>query len=366
MRNWFHWSAALVTFAVIGSLFGLPAAKTAPKGGGGGGGLVPPGKILYSYAGSNWQMNGDGSGKTGIAGYAPGHPSRHVYNGHRWWIRTIDNEVWARRDDSDFLQVTSAKIQDNGDGTITVVWFEDGWFNARPTWSNGGDSFMSMQGWQWTQFASDAVGEGPMWDMIQGIYVIPVSAAELEARFQLSEPSPALSQSQLQLVVYSDGHIGGNLSVHHWSPDATKVVYSWGLEVGHPDVCVADVGSGVSLPINAATAGTSVFEWNHYTLTDLQWSPQANTSTQRILVQSGNAMTIRPDGSNLVTLFATSDSRARWSPDGQHIAYRRATPKGFNNWNYQLHRIPGAGGTAVLLTGDLDRSANKFVLGWGD
>ncbi len=363
MRNSCHWIVALVVFALIGSLFGLPVAKTAPKGGGGGG-PVPPGKIIYSYNGGVWEMNGDGSGKTAVSGYASGHPTRSTYNGHRWWIRTINGELWATPDGATFLQVTNAQIQDHGDGTMTVVWFEDGWFDARPTWSNGGDSFMSMQGWQWTQFSSDPVGGGPMWDLSQGIYVIPASAAELEARYQVNEPGPALLQSQLQVVVSSAGHIGGNLAVHHWSPDGTKVVYGWGLEVGHPDVWTADVGPGVMLPIDAATTGTNVFAWNHYTLTDLQWSPQADTATERIAIEMGYVYTLRPDGSGLVPFPLTT--RVRWSPDGQYLAYRQVGQTAFGTYTYYLNRIPSTDGRSVRLTGDLNRYLEQRVLGWGD
>jgi len=364
MNTHFRWAVALVCVVAVGSLLGVPVAKTAPKG---GGGSVPPGKIVYSYNGGLWQMNGDGSGKTAVSGYSPGHPTRSTYNGHRWWIKTIDGEIWATPDGATFLQVTNARVHDNGDDTITVVWFEDGWFNARPTWSNGGDSFLSTEGLQWTQFSSYTLGDGPTWDMIQGIYRIPVSAAELEARYLLSELGPALAQSQLELVIYNDGFIGGNFAVHHWSPDGSQVVYGWGLESGHTDVWVADVGPGVSLPVNAAISGTSVFAWNHYSLTDLQWSPQADTSTQAIAIEMGYVYTLRPDGSDLVQMAPfTLVTPIRWSPDGQQIAYRRSTQKGVDKWAYEIYRMPARGGTSTLLTADIDRYLDKRVLGWGD
>lgn len=56
---------------------------------------------------------------------------------------------------------------------------------------------------------------------------------------------------------------------------------------------------------------------------------------------------------------------ALWSPDGSQLLISTVQDKGpFNPRQYQLARMPTAGGTMTVLTGDMDPQQSKTALAW--
>ena len=359
----------LIAVALVASLLGLSPSRSAPPHGGGG--SVPPGKILYTYNNQTWQMNGDGSGKSTVSLSAV--PSRDTYSGHRWSILMSNGEVWATPNNVDFLQITNLQQYDNGDGTITCVILNDG-TGARLSWSNGGDSFISVKGIHWVQDASLPVpppgGDADMSDLYLAIYRLDVSALELEARYQSQLPGPAFDITLAVPVITEPFGYEENFTEHQWSPDGTKIAYKWRNnfeDFGPADLWVADVGPGVTLPVNALTDGVRIVNIATNRIDFPQWSPPG-AAEQRIAFRysNGDLRTVRPDGTGLTTVANVGYGPSFWSPDGNHFVYRKMVQKTFTKREYFLYRIGASGGTSVLLTGDLNKELDKGLLGWGN
>ena len=363
-------SRLLLSVASVAVLFTAPllcisSVQSAPKGSG----PPPPGKIYYQYNGAVWQMNGDGSGKTQVNAPA-GVPSQGTYgtDNHRWWLVASEGEIWATPNGVDYLQITDMSQRDNGDGTITVVRIS----HREPVWSNGGDSFISFAATHWVQSAALPVpppgGEADVTDFYKAVYRLDISAAELEARYQLEMPGPAFDVTQAEPVVTVTSFFETNLEYHSWSPDGIALAYHH-LDQhhdagGNADLWVAYVGPEVALPVNGDTDALRIYEATEPFLNPVKWSPPG-APEERIAFRTGGArlMTIGPDGSGLTDLGAISPGTIAWSPDGNHIVFRQAIQRGFT-WNYYIYRVPATGGSFVSLTGDLNRELNKGVLGW--
>ena len=52
-----------------------------------------------------------------------------------------------------------------------------------------------------------------------------------------------------------------------------------------------------------------------------------------------------------------------WSPASSQLVFREIEQKQFRV-SYQIHRMAAEGGDIVELTGDLDKSMSKLILGW--
>jgi Tol biopolymer transport system component len=333
-----------------------------------------PGKIFYRNFGTGnfgvWQMNGDGTGKTAVftlpADATTPVPSLSSYgSGHRWWLvgrpsATDSNatDVYATKDGGSFIQLTSSGFTVNADGTETHLRVL-----GDPCWSNDGqDSFCSIRA---SHFVYDPVNLVYS-DIHRTIYRLKISALDLEAG-PINVP---LHDGDSRLIpIITAGIVSGEpLRLHHWSADSTKITcVRYQSNTPYPDLYVANVSDLSGGPVNADGL-TPIFYHtpNTYGVGGPRWSPPG-TQPERIAFDCGGYLfTVPPDGTLPNPPSLTAGSQPYWSPDGKFIAYQKLTTSKSRASDYDIARIPSAGGSMVNLTADLDPTADKNVVGWSE
>lgn len=366
-----HWRKWLFVAVILGAIatfipkLELRAAKPAPPPP-----PPPPGKVLFevllnpgpSYSRQDWQMNGDGSGKSLVLvpprDESPA-PSKQVYSTGRWWLFTQDFELWATNG-AVLIQVTDVSpVQSNGieEGTRVI---------GTPSWSNDGlDSFISVCGvYIRRDVATNTILEG-IWQL----EVLDVSAADLDAAAAANVQPTPLGEADLFPVI-AKAQLGANLSDHHWSPDGTKVVCTF-FDAGDPaettgatDLYVVDVTSALAtgIPVDPST-GVKVFNGVSSTGYGVETPRWSHASNKIALIHKARLYTVNANGSGLSQLTTISTATPVWSPNDAFLACRQTSSKGSSTY-YDIVRIPNNGGTAVSLTGDINRTNPKIVLGW--
>jgi WD40-like Beta Propeller Repeat len=360
-------SLFVVAAAVAAVLFvgGQPHSAVAKPPGGGGGGTVPPGTIFYSYYGVTFQneaMKADGSHKTLTV--IPGDLSNLVYGSDP----TIDR--WSLYVDSVGVDPDSGwtvyemfavrpYVQTDGSFGYHRVQLTNLWptYRVVPTennvcrWSNDGqDSFVSVIA---NQLDVDASGQPTaVKDLLLRLNVsgwMIDTANEFGFNLNIGPADP-----KLVVAVTATTVSPLNFRLHDFSRDGTKVAYMEshpGDPGGFPLLQVADLTAGTTkvMPVNP-----SVFHWS--------------SAEDRLLFSWINDIkTMAADGTGIRTLLTHSSTTTynspTWSPDGQSIVYARILLKG-STPEYTIERIPAAGGTAVVLTADLDKTVHKYPVKW--
>ncbi len=131
-----------------------------------------------------------------------------------------------------------------------------------------------------------------------------------------------------------------------WSPDGTKILFTWSL--GQQDVHVINVDGSGETNLTPDTIGSDQRDgvWSpdgaQFAFTDTRfWSiPDFNTE---IFVRSADGT-----GEIQVTDHPSIDDEPTWSPDGTEIAFSSARGGSFDIWSVP---VPAGGGTALLEAG---------------
>ena len=130
-----------------------------------------------------------------------------------------------------------------------------------------------------------------------------------------------------------------------WSPDGTKIAYTRRLETGGEQIWIVDVATRLTL------ATTDPHGTGHSWPT---WSPVPIDGAYRIayaqkIGSRSEIWSMREDFTDARAVtqgFDRYDTQPAWSPDGQTIAFQRATTSGFDIW-----LVDAEGGNELGLVG---------------
>jgi hypothetical protein len=376
----------VITVAAVGLALFAPPPASAQKGG------KPteppsPGTVLFegplkigteSWSGAQWGMNADGSRKT-IAFthrfYSKPLPSALVYGTDpvldRWWLTLEEVQPVVIGEFPAVYELFACRVDPEGNlqrvqltalhphVTISHPGFHP---DVHFSWSNDGmDSFVSFRGRTYGLDDAETPPElqDPSDDLVH-IFRLNLSGADIQAAFeQYSDPKIGIdgfTTGMIQSVLeYGDVAypMGGTLAYHHWSPNSQRLTY-----VMPGELWVADCSSG---PVTHGDSETRKI-WTECRFP--QWSPDGGRIA---LGHDGSVWTVKPDGSGatLVLGKTRSDSYAVpvWSPDSRQLAVVYRRDKGLDP-EYFVARVAASGGTATVLTKEMEPSGEKRPTGW--
>ena len=148
---------------------------------------------------------------------------------------------------------------------------------------------------------------------------------------------------------------GGNAAVSQAAIDA----YLAGERTNQPDDDDSDAGYAVPVGLPAGTCGGSIDDEPRPLLDsdDAEgpaWSPDCS---KIVYTFRGSLWTMNNDGTNRQRLTAVDGSysnEAAWSPDGNHIAYRRGQHNDEGHWSAHIYVVNADGtGRTQMSTGDV-------------
>lgn len=327
----------------------------------------PAGKIYFTQLHTTYQMSPNGSGKVALGlpsvlptpggGIQPVYllPSSRTYGGLRWWLtyqHTFDeagdfagSEVFAYQEgNSQPVQVT-AMAADN-------MWIPGIYSStASPRWSGDGlDSFISF-------IVRDNFDENApnVRDHLCRIWIDGDDIAAIAAG------APPLTAGDFEFL-FTDF----SLFSYGWSSDPDVLAYRSGLgSIG--DIRVRVLGQDPENPVADYPIVVGVYGG----LPSECWSPDDTriTFTTGNTQSWGGVWTVNADGSNLRQV-ATNTSKwtygaQLWSPDGSQLLITTVQDRGpYNPRYYNLARMPAAGGTITVLTGDMNPEFGKTAKAW--
>lgn len=384
LRIAFGWATLSVALAVAllavvpGELFGKPPPPPPPP-------PPPAGTILFAQDRGNgdefWQMKADGTNKAvtfvppvdpEFTTFRPSHRSTQ-----RWWLfKAVDDQqqhnLYATDGDA-VVQITnvSTTVTGNIEEVTRVLGFT-------PSWSNDGlDSFMSLVA---VTFQQDAVTD----EVYSASWYIAVLRHPTENRpLNIGDLDAAADGANLGLneddfvQVIATSQESSNLYEHWWSPDGTRLAYlfhdsSDPLEnPSDSDLYVGDVSSALATGIPLDPRGLKIFnaltEGLNASVRSPRWS--RTLGVDKIAFTYKNRLyTRRPDQHYTLQtsgpLLSVDAITPAWSLDDQFLACTTRTFKGAKTY-YDVVRLPSTGGTTTSLTGDIDRTVFKSVVGWG-
>ena len=348
---------ASVVFAMCALLgiSGVDPASAAKPGGGGG---AHSSLIIYSTFSEPvqfYQMYEDGSSKSAaLPQGVSGDPSSKAHGGSRWWLAagfdpdTGFREIFAfRSDGSSIVQLTELGL----DGFDCF---------DQPRWSNDLlDSSMTIQAVRDTDATPGPDTYFVLWLPISGADVAAIESGA-EPRLTGADCVPLLetpmaaspSESSVyreQYACSSDpskfAYVMDNLDTN----DSTLWVRTLAANPNDPpiDVAIHTTAAGLKLATYAHDGGRIAFT-------------TVNTSSY------GGVWTIKPDGTGLLKVKSNSGTTSYsvwyWSPNSAELLLRiiKARP---GDWYYDIGRIPAAGGSITVLTGDLAQTLGKNAPG---
>lgn len=372
-------AVAVASVLFLGGTPGRAAPKPKPPGGGGSGGAVPPGTIFYNEYDNDFYdefaMKADGSGKLPTIipravpeARFPADISKLVYGNDptidRWSLQVqfvgVDPdqgvsvyEVFAVRpvvDENGLLGYDSVQLTELWPDYRVAMPSEN---NCR--WSiDGEDSFLSFRADErvWDE------NDGKWLTVSNHLFRLDVSGTMIELAHQMDVDLKVLAGDPALVLTLTAPYVSArNFRPHEFSRDGTKLAY---ME-RHPD----DPGNFPLLMVATdLDADTPTVTEMPYNSPDFHWSP----ATDRLIFsRNDNIMTMAADGTDVRTLLARTSNtiyyQPIWSPDGQYVAYTRGRWRGWTLETY-IERIPAAGGTAILMTGDLNKDVRKNPLNW--
>ena len=345
-----------------------------------------PGTVYFIYdtnpqvlnlQGNVLQMNADGSAKAASPIVPPWEqfdgdgivPSTKRYgtDNRRWWLVVLSSsdtvyrpDIYATKDGVNLIKIAETVVRDNLDGTATGLYFE-----GKVVWSNNDqDSCIFVAA---RRYVKDlATNTNIRHEYL--LYRIDISAPDIQASAGNIVPVTDGDPRLVPLAVYqvpqgiSAAYFGLGQFALAPSPDGNRFVIDFHDDSSsYPDLYLLDVTNG---PVFFQAAALPVFQHDAYSIPEqVKWSPPSAASS-RIVFQSGTILrTMNPDGTGMKTLVSSGGSWPCWSPDGSYLVYTQGTKKG-NVSQYNIVRIPAAGGTAVNLTSDLDATFVKLAVGW--
>jgi hypothetical protein len=303
----------------------------------------PAGSIYYQRGSDLYSMDGNGENATLVlAGFlASGlddetKASVHIHGGHRWFLTflPVGEEIYP----DGLPRVELCAVSDAGQtfqlsDDSTLQPNHDGWHAHHVQWSNE-DTRVSWLARRW-----GAGTDGSPAIVEWGIYTV-----DLDRDVALGPNPRAPARVPIGYPSYVDpdgGLLWPDFEGFDWSPDETRVVFA-SNGVG---LFVADAGTGATTQLIADV------------VTAPRWSPDGSAIAFR--VYPGGIDTIAPDGSGRLRIVYDKYSRfwdinyeyPVWSPDSQHVAFRRLAIKTNNvNPTVDVYRVPAAGGTEIRIT----------------
>ncbi len=297
---------------------------------------------------------------TGILGLGGARPSALTHGGLRWFLAMypVENETYpdgTQRKElcaisavGDLVQLTVApalQTRYNADAA-GLNWSG----NAYPRWlsNDSGASFIARE------WGTDGQGQ----PLISGVYVYAMDLSWDAAGI----PSAASDLRRLPIALPQTADPWANISGFVWSPDASKVAYSSGIELHVVD---AATGGGDTI---IATATPSVPNLSA-ALGSCEWSPDGFTISFYDRLTYG-IQGVAPDGSNRRTVIPGDPRNNRysttafWSPSGANVLYLwSVSPKNQTaRWSHDTYRATSSGANPANLTSDFADAA--YPLGW--
>jgi hypothetical protein len=335
----------------------------------------PAGMIFFSYNSQTIGMRADGSGKNVVFSPAlrgQAVPSSLVYGTNadrdRIWLAFAGTEGTNPDGSSysgDELFAYKALVVD---GQLTVrstritklnpTYRPNPTVNSIPSWSNGGDLFISLK-------VVDLTPPNYPTTLVRACVSGADINAALAAGVNLDLDASAFGTGVLEVVATTPTGFEQNLHHHGWSPDGTSVAF--GMQA--PDRSVDD-----AVFVKNLTTGVTqeVFRapWQGY-MSRLVWSPDGSKIAA---AKNGSIHTFKPDGTGYAVPFQKTSSivytAPAWSPDSTQLGFEIQKWAGGAGggpgykYNHYVARALATGGSQAILTSDLEELTGKSVYGW--